>query len=59
MIGAGAVVTPRTQIPPRSLVVGNPAKVIRSLNAEEIARLHRSAENYVRFAREYIAQGIE
>jgi carbonic anhydrase/acetyltransferase-like protein (isoleucine patch superfamily) len=59
LIGAGAVVTPRTQIPPRSLVVGNPAKVIRSLNAEEIARLHRSAENYVRFAREYIAQGIE
>jgi carbonic anhydrase/acetyltransferase-like protein (isoleucine patch superfamily) len=58
LIGAGAVVAPRTQIPPRSLVLGSPAKVVRSLNPEEVERLHRSADNYVRFAREYRAQGI-
>jgi carbonic anhydrase/acetyltransferase-like protein (isoleucine patch superfamily) len=58
LIGAGAVVSPRSQIPPRSLVVGNPAKVLRTLKSEEIARLHQTADNYVRFAQEYITQGI-
>lgn len=58
LIGAGAVVSPRSQIPPRSLVMGNPAKVLRSLKPEEITRLHRTAENYVRFAQEYVVQGI-
>jgi gamma-carbonic anhydrase len=58
LIGAGAVVSPRSQIPPRSLVVGNPGKVARSLKPEEITRLHQTAENYVRFAQEYVVQGI-
>ncbi len=59
LVGAGAVVTPRTKIPPHSLVLGNPGKVVRSLTPEEIESLHRSANNYVRFSREYIEQGIE
>ena len=58
LVAAGAVVAPRSQIPPRSLVVGNPAKVLRSLKSEEIARLHQTATNYVRFAQEYVIQGI-
>lgn len=58
LIGAGAVIAPRTQIPPRSLVLGSPAKVVRPLKSEEIEGLHRSADNYVRFAREYLEQGI-
>jgi hypothetical protein len=58
LIGAGAVVSPRSKIPPRSLVLGSPAKVVRALKPEEIATLHRTAENYVRFAREYIEQQI-
>jgi len=53
------VVTPRTKIPPHSLVLGNPGKVVRSLTPEEVTSLHRSANNYVRFSREYIEQGIE
>lgn len=58
LIGAGAVVAPRSQIPARSLVLGSPAKVVRALTSAEVERLHRSAENYVCFAREYFAQGI-
>ena len=58
LIGAGAVVAPRSQIPPRSLVLGSPAKVVRPLTEAEVGRLHRSAENYVHFAREYVEQGI-
>jgi len=58
LIGAGAVVAPRSKIPPRSLVLGNPAKVVRALTADDIERLHKTAENYVRFSREYLEQGI-
>ncbi len=47
IIGAGALVTKKSQIPPRSLVYGSPAKVIRELNAEELAFLTKSAANYV------------
>jgi len=37
VIGAGAVVTSRTKIPPKSLVLGIPAKVVRQ--GEEIERM--------------------
>jgi carbonic anhydrase/acetyltransferase-like protein (isoleucine patch superfamily) len=58
LIGAGALVTPRTAIPPRSLVLGSPARRVRELNAEEIAGLHGSAANYVEHARAYRARGL-
>jgi carbonic anhydrase/acetyltransferase-like protein (isoleucine patch superfamily) len=53
MIGAGTLITKRTKIPPRSLVLGSPGKVIRSLTDEEIAFLSKSAANYVGDAIEY------
>ncbi len=47
LIGANALVTPRTQIPPGSLVVGAPAVVKRALTPEERAGLKHWAEKYV------------
>jgi carbonic anhydrase/acetyltransferase-like protein (isoleucine patch superfamily) len=47
MIGAGALVTPGTIIPPRVLAVGSPARVKRDLTAEELAYLDKSWRNYV------------
>lgn len=47
LIGAGALVTEGKEIPDGSLVVGTPAKVIRSLDEAAIGRLRRSALNYV------------
>ncbi|MCX7978717.1 MAG: gamma carbonic anhydrase family protein [Bdellovibrionaceae bacterium] len=47
LIGAGSLVTQGSRIPPRSLALGRPAKVIRSLTAEEIASLTQSADNYL------------
>jgi carbonic anhydrase/acetyltransferase-like protein (isoleucine patch superfamily) len=58
LVGAAALVTPGTQFPPRSLVLGSPAKRIRELTGEEIEQLHRSAANYVERARLYRAEGI-
>lgn len=54
VIGAGALVTPGTVIPPRSFVLGAPAKVKRSATEEEIHRVLESARNYVGYARIYL-----
>lgn len=47
LIGAGSLVVEGTQIPPRSLVVGRPAKVKRPLTDEEVDLLEKSADNYL------------
>lgn len=47
IVGAGALVTKGTQVPPGSLVLGSPAKVVRSLSQEEQAGLKPWADKYV------------
>lgn len=53
IIGAGALVTERSVIPPRSLVLGMPGKVVRQLKDEEVARILKSAKNYIEYSKEY------
>jgi gamma-carbonic anhydrase len=53
IIGAHTLVTKGAKIPPGSLVLGSPGKVIRSLRAEEIAALPRMAAKYVAVATAY------
>ena len=47
IIGAKALVTQHTKIPPGSLVLGAPAKVVRKLTKEECAGLKWWAQKYV------------
>lgn len=47
IVGAGAVVTKNMQVPPGSLVLGMPAKVVKQLSEEEQAGLKYWAEKYV------------
>ena len=47
LIGAGALVTQGVKIPPGSLVLGSPAKVVRKLTPKERAGLKWWAEKYV------------
>jgi carbonic anhydrase/acetyltransferase-like protein (isoleucine patch superfamily) len=54
IVGAGALVTKNKVFPPRSLIMGSPAKVVRELTDEEIAELYASAKRYVIFKNEYI-----
>ena len=54
LVGAGAVVREGFEVPPRTLVAGVPAKVIRDLRPEEIAGLRASAEGYVRKIVQYL-----
>ncbi len=58
LIGARALVTQGTQIPPGSLVLGAPGRVVRALKAEERAGIKQLAEKYVRAAAYYLQQGI-
>jgi carbonic anhydrase/acetyltransferase-like protein (isoleucine patch superfamily) len=53
IVGAGALVTKNKVFPPRSLVMGSPAKLVRSLSDEEVAELYSSAARYVAFKEEY------
>jgi len=46
LVAAGSLVTPRTQIPPGSLVMGSPAKVKRPLTEEELTDLPKFWQNY-------------
>ncbi len=47
IVGAHALVTKAMQIPPGSLVMGTPAKVMRALLPEEIADIRKWADHYV------------
>jgi gamma-carbonic anhydrase len=58
VVGAGALVTQRTVIPPRSLVLGAPAKVIRTLTAEDEAFHRALAAKYVRLKENYLRDAL-
>lgn len=53
IIGAGALVSPGTVIPPRVLAIGSPARVKRDLTAHELAYLDKSWRNYVELKKMY------
>ncbi len=53
IVGAGSLVTKNKKFPPRSLIMGSPAKVVRELTDAEVAELHASASRYVSFKNEY------
>lgn len=57
IVGAGSLVTKNKVFPPRSLIMGSPAKAVRSLNDEEVAELYASAARYVSFKEDYRING--
>jgi carbonic anhydrase/acetyltransferase-like protein (isoleucine patch superfamily) len=59
IVGACALVTQGKSFPPRSMILGSPAKVVRSLSDEEVAGLRKHAEGYVALARRTASGGAE
>jgi carbonic anhydrase/acetyltransferase-like protein (isoleucine patch superfamily) len=58
LVGAGALVTEGKEFPDNSLIIGSPAKVVRTLDDAAAARLRQSAEHYVENAHRF-AKGLK
>lgn len=54
IVAAGALVVEHTDVPPRSLVMGSPAKVKRSLGDSDLAEIQMYADRYVAYRRDYM-----
>jgi carbonic anhydrase/acetyltransferase-like protein (isoleucine patch superfamily) len=53
LIAAGALVGEGRRIPPRSVVMGVPGKVVRSITAEEVQRTREISAHYFEMAQRY------
>lgn len=58
LVGAGALVTEGKEFPDGSMIIGSPARAIKTLTPEQIEGLRRSAEHYIDNARRY-RQGLK
>lgn len=59
IIGANSLVTMNTVIPPGSLVLGSPAKVVRTLSLEEQQKVKQWAQKYVENRRKFLARDLD
>lgn len=50
IVAAGSIVTENTIIPPRSLVMGVPGKIIRKINEDDMKRIMSSSKDYLRLS---------
>ncbi len=53
IVGAGSIVTPGTIVPPRSLVMGTPARVVRTLDDGDVARIQHMNKEYLELKEMY------
>ena len=55
ILGVGSTVLAGGKIPPRSVAVGSPAKVVRKANARDLLLMKDSYKTYVKMSRRYLA----
>jgi len=53
LIAAGTLITEGRRIPPRSVVMGVPGKVVREITPEELRRTHMICAHYLELAQRY------
>jgi carbonic anhydrase/acetyltransferase-like protein (isoleucine patch superfamily) len=53
LIAAGTLVTENRRIPPRSVVMGVPGRVVRELTDEDLRRTHAISAHYLELAQRY------
>lgn len=54
LVGAGAVVTGKMNAPAGSLILGNPATVVKPLTQEQLDYIHQDAQLYIQLAKEQL-----
>jgi carbonic anhydrase/acetyltransferase-like protein (isoleucine patch superfamily) len=52
IVAAGALVSQNKAYPPRSLLMGTPAKLIRTLSDEEFKKMRENTQEYWEFAQD-------
>src|SRR5262249_20967851 len=55
LIAAGALITEKRRIPPRSVVMGMPGKVIREVTDDDLRRTLETSAHYLEMAQRYAA----
>jgi carbonic anhydrase/acetyltransferase-like protein (isoleucine patch superfamily) len=53
LVGAGAIVTEGKEFPDGSLIIGAPARVVRALDENAVAKIRAAADIYVRRWQQY------
>jgi carbonic anhydrase/acetyltransferase-like protein (isoleucine patch superfamily) len=53
LVGAGSLVTENKTIPPYTLAMGSPARVVRELTQADLDRMRRTSEGYILRGKEY------
>jgi len=53
MVAAGTLVPPGKVVPPKTLVMGNPMRIVRELSEKEIEANIENSRNYIRLAKAY------
>src|SRR5262249_31924683 len=53
LVAAGSLVTEGRRIPPRSVVMGTPARVVREITQPELERTHSICAHYLELAQRY------
>jgi len=51
LVGAGALVTGKTNAPAGSILLGSPAKIVKTMTPEQLAENRHNAEHYVELGR--------
>ena len=54
IIAAGALVTEGMIVPPNSLIVGVPGKVVRTIGKDQMEKIKKNSESYVKLSKIYL-----
>jgi len=58
IVAAGSLVSPGTRIPSRSLAMGRPARVVRTLKDEDLAWVREAGRLYVEYSRTFLSAEV-
>lgn len=59
IVAAGSLVTPGKKFPPCSMIMGSPAKVVRTLEEKDIDGIKSYADRYIQYKNMYLANGYK
>ena len=58
IVGAGALVTERMEVPANSLVLGVPGRIVKEVSQEQKDRIRQTTDGYVKRGRLYRARAL-